>query len=324
MTKPICPFMPTSNLIVEKPQITLDLVSKDVEKVVFQKMRKIFGSGRVQRLIFTFSVLSKVRVYENLKNIFQEVMGQQLASHQARYEESDTVENLLEITLNLSSKNVKNAFFETMTSHQNGSGITSLTFTFTTLSIDPIYEGVDFLTGSEGYAEIPPPLPSLTTHPARRGVSNPLYEPIIIYEEVDSLTESEGYTETPPRVPLETHPARRGANPLYDLVVKRKNPLGKIMSFFNKCFPKRSFPIAQARHTSYAFDSGFECGVSLNKALTTEKEHIYENTKERKLSEDSGYETIPSPKESIKSIFSDSGYEIPLQAEPVVYLEVLP
>ena len=276
MTKPICPFMPTSNLIVEKPQITLDLVSKDVEKVVFRKMRKIFESGRVQRLIFTFSVLSKVR-YENLKNIFQEVMGQQLAPHQARYEESDAVENLLKITLNLSSKNVKNAFFETMTSHQNGSGITSLTFTFTILSIDPIYEEIDFLTESEGYAETPPPLPSLTTHPARRDVSNPLY----------------------------------------DLVVKRKNPLGKIMGFFNKCFPKRSFPIAQARYTLYAFDSGFECGVSL-------KEHIYENIKERKLSEDSGYETIPSPKESIKSIFSDSGYEIPLQVEPVVYLEVLP
>ena len=161
----------------------------------------------------------------------------------------------------------------------------------------------------------------MTTHPARRGVFNPLYEPVedIIYEEIDFLTESEGYAETPPPLPsLTTHPARRDvSNPLYDLVVKRKNPLGKIMGFFNKCFPKRSFPIAQARYTLYAFDSGFECGVSL-------KEHIYENIKERKLSEDSGYETIPSPKESIKSIFSDSGYEIPLQVEPVVYLEVLP
>jgi hypothetical protein len=203
MTKPICPFTPTSNLIVERPQIILDLVSKDVEKVVFQKMEKIFEFGRVQYLIFTFGVSSKVRVYENLKNVFQEVVGQQLTSHQARYEESDTVENSSKITLDLSLRNVKNAFFESMKSYRNKNGVTSLAFTFITLSTEPIYEELeDQKRESKGFEQTPP-LPSLATHPARRGVSNPLY----------------------------------------GLVTKRKNPLGKIMGFFNKCFPRRSFPI---------------------------------------------------------------------------------
>ncbi|PWU16499.1 MAG: hypothetical protein C5B45_00225 [Chlamydiae bacterium] len=244
MTKPICSFMPTSNLIVQKSQITLDLVSKDVEKVVFQKMRKIFASGRVNDLTFMFSVSSKVRVYENLKDIFQ------------KGEKSDTVVNQSELTLDLSSKNVKNAFFEFMTSHQNERRTTSLAFTFILLSEEHIYEEVSCSRESNGYAETPPPLPSLMTHPAKRSASNSLY----------------------------------------GLVTRRKNPLRKIMGLFNKCFPKRSFPIPQARYTSYAFDSGFECDVSVNKAPTIEKEHIYEAIRERKLSEEnSGYETIPSP-----------------------------
>ncbi|VHO05179.1 hypothetical protein [Candidatus Rhabdochlamydia sp. T3358] len=249
--KPICPFTPTSNLIIERSQITLDLVSKDVKKVVFKKMGKSIESGQVQCLTFTFSVLSKVHIYENLKNVLQEAMGKQSISNQTRHAESDAVENQSKVPLNLSSKNVKNAFFESMTSHKNESGVTSLTFIFTTLSTDPIYE------------------------------------------EVDSQRESKGSEKNnPPPIPWATHPARWGIpHPPYELVTKRKNPLEKIMGFFHKCFPKRSFPVPQARDTSYAFDSGCECGVGLNKALTIEKEHIY---------------------------------EIPRQFEPVIYLKVLP
>lgn len=294
--KPICPFTPTSNLIIERSQITLDLVSKDVKKVVFKKMGKSIESGQVQCLTFTFSVLSKVHIYENLKNVLQEAMGKQSISNQTRHAESDAVENQSKVPLNLSSKNVKNAFFESMTSHKNESGVTSLTFIFTTLSIDPIYEEVDSQRESKGSKKNnPPPIP-WATHPASRNVSNPLYElkEDPIYEELDSQRESEGSKKNnPPTLPsLATHPARRGIpHPPYELITKRKNPLEKIMGFFHKCFPKRSFPVPQARDTSYAFDSGCECGVGLNKALTIEKEHIY---------------------------------EIPRQFEPVIYLKVLP
>lgn len=292
--KSICFFMPTSNLIIEKPQITLDLVAKDVEKVVFQKMRKSFKSGQVRCLIFTFNVSSKVRVYENLKNVFQEVMGKQSFSNQTRYQPSDIVENQAKITLDLSLKNVKNAFFESMISHQNANGVTSLTFTFTTLSIDPIYE-----------------------------------EPVDpIYEELENHSQRENTVpekNTPPSAPpVETIPTRRAvSNSLYGLVKsKEKNPLKKIIRFFDRTFAKRSSSIPQTQ-SPIASDNGFACtGIKRN---ACKEEPIYESIKERKSSEDSGYETpISSPRESIKSIFSDSSYEVPRQVEPAIYLEVLP
>ncbi|KAG6558691.1 hypothetical protein RHABOEDO_000174 [Candidatus Rhabdochlamydia oedothoracis] len=59
---PICPFIPTSNLTVKRPKITLKLASKDVEKVVFQDMKKSFQSGCVNKLVFIFRVSSKVRI----------------------------------------------------------------------------------------------------------------------------------------------------------------------------------------------------------------------------------------------------------------------
>ncbi len=272
--KPICPFMPTSNLIIERSQITLDLVSKDVEKVVFKKIGKSIESGQVQCLTFTFSVLSKIRIYENLKNVLQEAMGKQSISNQTRHEESDAVENQSKVSLNLSSKNVKNAFFESMTSHKNESGVASLTFTFTTLSIESVDEELEANFQKESRSS---------------EKNNPLYELVEdpIYEEVDFQKENKEFKKnSPPPIPsLKTHPARRAvSNPLYDLVTKRKNSLGKIIKFFDKFFAKRPLPGPQARCPLHAFG----------------EDPIYEeieNFKKRKSSDDSGYETVPSPKE---------------------------
>ncbi|HEV3269214.1 MAG TPA: hypothetical protein VGZ69_01020 [Candidatus Rhabdochlamydia sp.] len=322
---PICPFTATSSLIKKKSQFTLDLVAKDVEKVVFQKMRKSFKSGQVRCLIFTFNVSSKIRVYENLKNVFQEAMGKQSFSNQTRYQASDIAGNQAKITLDLSLKNVKNAFFESMISHQNANGITSLTFTFTTLSVEPIYEEIDSQTRKDSEESNSPSI-SLETYPTGV-IFNPLYnlvkEPI--YEEVAFQKENkDSKKNNPPPIPsLETLPTRRVFfNPLYELVTERKNP-GKIRKFFNKCFARKSLPVP----IQHAFDSGFTCNAEtkdfkgpLN--ISHNEEPIYKNIKERK---DSGYETsTSSPRESIKSIFSDSDYEVPRQVEPAIYLEVLP
>lgn len=275
---PIHSFMPTSNLIVESPQITLKLASKDVEEVVFQGMKKSFQFGKVNELVFIFSVTSKVRIYENLKNVFQGAMREKF-SQAKHHEKSDIVKNHLQRSVNLSSKNVKNAFFEYMTKHRSENGTTFITFTFTLLSTDPIYaelEG-DFLKKSK-----------------------------------------ESEKNNPPPIPWATHPAKKSSafsNPLYDLapqlITKEKSLLKRTMGSFKKCFARKSLPISQARYTLHAFDSGFECGagsenfkgplnISRNKDLITE----IENSKKRNLSEDSGYETIPSPRESIKSAFS--------------------
>jgi hypothetical protein len=67
--------------------------------------------------------------------------------------------------------------------------------------------------------------------------------------------------------------------------------------------------IPQARYTLYALACNAE-----SKNIYHSGDPIYEevNFGKRKPSEDSGYETILSPRVSIKSSFSDSGYEIPL------------
>ena len=215
MTKPICPSIPTADLIVRKSQVTLDLVSKDVEGATFQKMIKSTESGQIQYLIFTFCVLSKVRVYENLKNVFQETLKRSSIFHQVGHKAPDTVENQSEIVINLSSKNVKDAFFESMISHKNESGITSLTFTFTCLSMDSIYEEIDSIHEELAPPQNPPPIPSLATHPAKRAVSNPLYDPLN----------------------------------------KRKNVLRKIRQFLNKLFVIKSLSVPQDRYGQHAFDS---------------------------------------------------------------------
>ncbi|MFI0477646.1 MAG: hypothetical protein ACH349_00765 [Candidatus Rhabdochlamydia sp.] len=276
MTKPIYPFIPTSNLIEKEPQITLDLVSKDVEKTVLQKMRKNIESGQVQCVTFTFCVSSKVCVHENLKNVFRKAMGKQSISNQNRNEQSDTLKNRLKVLLNLSSKNAKNE--------------RAITFlTFTTLSIEPTDEELEDNFQRESRSSeknSPPPIPSLATHPARRA----------------------------------------GSNPCYRLVTERKNSPGKIRKFLNKCFARKFLPVPQTRYTLYAFDNGFECEIESKDCregplnISRNEEPIYEeidNFRKRKSSGDTGYETI-------KSIFSDSDYEVPLQVEPVIYLEVLP
>ena len=263
MTKPIYPFIPTSNLIEKEPQITLDLVSKDVEKTVLQKMRKNIESGQVQCVTFTFCVSSKVCVHENLKNVFRKAMGKQSISNQNRNEQSDTLKNRLKVLLNLSSKNAKNE--------------RAITFlTFTTLSIEPTDEELEDNFQRESRSSeknSPPPIPSLATHPARRA----------------------------------------GSNPCYRLVTERKNSPGKI----NKCFARKFLPVPQTRYTLYAFDNGFECEIESKDCREGPIYEEIDNFRKRKSSGDTGYETI-------KSIFSDSDYEVPLQVEPVIYLEVLP
>ncbi|QZA59417.1 hypothetical protein [Candidatus Rhabdochlamydia porcellionis] len=174
---PIHSFMPTSNLIIERSQITLKLASKDIEKVVFQEMKKSFQFGKVHELVFIFSVTSKVRIYENLKN---------------PYKKSDIVENGLQHSLNLSSKNVKNAFFEYITRHRSKNGATFVTCTFTLLSTDPIYAELEDNSpkeNKESKKNDPPPIP-WATHPSRRAISNPLYGmiPQLITREVPQLT----------------------------------------------------------------------------------------------------------------------------------------
>jgi len=306
--------MPMSNLIARRPQITLELASKDVEEVVFQGMKKSFQFGKVSDLVFIFSVTSKVRIYENLKNVFQEAVGKQF-SQAEHHKKSDIVKNHLQHSLNLSSKNVKDAFFEYMTKHRSENGATFVTFTFTLLFVDLV-------------------------------ISNPLYglAPQLIttdsiYAELEDSSEEskEPEKDNPPPIPWSTHPSRRAiSNPLCDLapqlITKEKSLLKRAMGSFKKCFARKSLPISQARSTLHAFDSGFECSAGsenfkgpLN--VSRNKDLIYteiENSKKRNFSEDSGYETIPSPRASIRSTFSDSDYETSRRVEPAIYLEVLP
>ena len=244
-------------------------------------MKKSFQSGWVNELTFIFRVSSKVRIYENLKNVFQEAGAEQFSISQENHKKSDTVENYLQIPLNLSSKNVKNAFFECMTRHRSKNEDTFLAFTFIALSAEPVNEELE----SESEEASPPPIP-WATHPSNRAISN-------------SLITKE--------------------NPQPS---KEKSLLKRIMGFFKNCFVKKSFPITQACYTLHAFDRGFENDAgsknfkeSLN--IFRNKDPIY--SKERKPLEDSGYET----RESIRSTFSDPGYEIPHQVEPAVYLEVI-
>ena len=273
---PIHSFMPTSNLIVERPQIILELASKDVEKVVFQEMKKGFQCGKVDKLVFIFSVTSKVRIYENLKNVFQEALGGRF-SQTKHHEKPDMVKNRLQRSLNLSSKNVKNAFFEYMTRYRSENGTNFVAFTFTLLSTGPA---------------ISRPLYSLVPQLI---TTDPVYAEL---EENSSKESEEPKENNPPPIPWATHPSRKAiSNPLYDLApqlttpkTKRRSLLERAMKPFKRCLVRKSLPTPQARYTLHAFDSGFECDTK--------------NSKKRNLSE-------------------DSGYEIPRQVEPVIYLEVL-
>ncbi|WP_215217794.1 hypothetical protein [Candidatus Rhabdochlamydia sp. W815] len=112
-----------------------------------------------------------------------------------------------------------------MTRYRSEIRDTFVTFTFTLLSVDPIYaelKGDSRKESKEFEKNNPPPIP-WATHPSGRAISNPLYK----------LASQR--------------------------VTKEKSLLKKIMGFFHKCFARKSCPIPQARYTLHAFDSGFEC-----------------------------------------------------------------
>lgn len=143
MTSPIYPRPPIrSNVenrsIVSRSTVTIELVEKHIEQVNFTPETLVQNEGKISSIIFNFTMLHRVHTYENLTGIHQKIGGKILSSSNQgelfSYSESNKVETESQLTVDLSSKNVTDVFFEARRSCLNANGTTSLEFRFTTES----------------------------------------------------------------------------------------------------------------------------------------------------------------------------------------------
>lgn len=137
MTSSICPPRPPKRSNVENKleinrskfdRLTFTTnASKDVENVFFKSMIPVQDGDRISSVIFNYTALYIVPIYENLPKFFIETEGKKFVSSNF-----SILKKELKHTEDLSSKNVKEVFFESMRTCLNKIGTTTIEFKITT------------------------------------------------------------------------------------------------------------------------------------------------------------------------------------------------
>lgn len=136
MTSSICPPRPPKRSNVENKseisrskfeRLTFTMnVSKDVEKVFTKSIMPFRDGDRISSIIFDYTELYIVPFDENLESFFIETEGKRFVSSNL-----SILKKELKYTKDLSSKNVKEVFFESMRTCLNKIGTTTIEFKIT-------------------------------------------------------------------------------------------------------------------------------------------------------------------------------------------------